>query len=246
MKAPSSSNDPHETKRQNTYDSRESWLRAATTELRPYFESVGHKLPEKIRFAVAFPSTGRKGNRVGECWHASTSEDEHFEIIVRADLAEPVEVLGVLVHELVHAALPADAGHGKIYRGAAQKIGLEGKMRHALPGKLLNDRLNELAAILGPLPHARLRIERGANDKGPADRPKKQGTQLLKACECVECAKGAVPYILRITATPLREVGPPHCPKHGAISVELPDDEEMGRDLPEQPAEPELVEPEGV
>ena len=37
---------------------------------------------------IAFPSTGRKGKRVGELWHAATSDDESFEVIVRADIAE--------------------------------------------------------------------------------------------------------------------------------------------------------------
>src|SRR5271163_3147815 len=105
---------------------------------------------------------------VGECWHSSTSADEHYEIIVRADLAEPEKVLGVLVHELVHAVVPVDAKHGKRYRDAAVKIGLQGKMVHALPGELLQKRLDDLAASLGPLPHARLDIERGADNRGPA------------------------------------------------------------------------------
>src|ERR1700730_16482913 len=118
----------------NTHDTREGWLKAATSELRTHFENSGYPLPEKIRFAIGFPSTGRKGNRVGECWHSSTSADDHFEIFIRADQSDPVEVLGILVHELVHAVLPITAGHGKLYKAAALKIGLEGKMRHAMPG----------------------------------------------------------------------------------------------------------------
>src|SRR5271165_2018059 len=94
----------------NRHDFRESWLRAAAAELRPYFASVGYPLPDNIRFAIAFTSTGRKGQRVGECWHSSTSDDATYEIFIRADLAEPVEVLGVLVKELVHTALPSDSG----------------------------------------------------------------------------------------------------------------------------------------
>ena len=121
----------------NVHDTREGWLRAATNELRPYFDGCSYPLPDKIRFAIGFPSTGRKGNRVGECWHSSTSADEHFEIFIRADLSEPEKVLGVLVHELVHAVVPVDAKHGKKYRDAAVKIGLQGKMVHAMPGILL-------------------------------------------------------------------------------------------------------------
>ena len=137
--------------RPNSHDTRESWLRAASNELRPYFQTCGLTIPENIRFAIAFPSTGRRGARIGECWHSSTSDDGNFEIIIRADIADPVEVLGVLVHELVHAVLPVDAGHGTLYKQAAVKVGLEGKMRHAMPSQLLRPRLVEIAEILGAL-----------------------------------------------------------------------------------------------
>src|SRR5271170_2635909 len=182
-----------DTAKKNTHDSRESWLRSATAALRSYFESCGFVLPENIRFAIAFPSTGRRGARIGECWHSSASDDGNFEIIVRADIADPVEVLGVLVHELVHVVLPVDAGHGKLYRDAAIRIGLEGKMRQALPNQLLRPRLVELAESLGALPHGRLNIERGRENR-PADQPKKQSARLLKA----ECGGEACGYTVRI------------------------------------------------
>src|SRR5277367_3241368 len=205
----------NEETRKNSHDTRESWLRAATRGLTPYFASCGLVIPENIRHAIAFPSTGRKGARIGECWHSSTSDDGNFEIIVRADIADPVEVLGVLVHELIHAVLPADAGHGKLYKEAAIKIGLEGQMRHALPSQLLHPRLVELAESLGTLPHARLNIERG-RDNRPADQPKKQRARLLKA----ECAGHGCGYTVRITAKWVDELGAPHCPKHGAMAID--------------------------
>lgn len=202
----------------NTHNSREAWLREAASELRPYFASCGYRLPENIRFAIAFPSTGRKGKRVGECWHSATSDDGHYEIFIRADLAEPVCVLGVLAKELVHTALPLNSGHGKIFKAAALKVGLQGPMRSATPGILLQNRLVELAATLGPLPHAQLHIERGPSISAPVDRPKKQGTRMLKA----ECSGPGCGYTVRITAKWVRDLGPPHCPKHGAMKVELP------------------------
>ena len=206
----------------NRHDSRESWLRSATVALRPYFQTCGFSVPENIRFAIAFPSTGRRGARIGECWHSSTSDDGTFEIIVRADIADPVEVLGVLVHELIHAVLPIDAGHGKLYKEAAIKIGLEGPMRHALPNQLLRPRLVELAESLGALPHARLNIDRG-RDNRPADQPKKQRTRLLKA----ECGGAGCGYTVRITAKWVDDIGAPLCPKHGAMTVDRPEGDEV-------------------
>ena len=77
------------------------------------------------------------------------------------------------------------------------------------------------AATLGPLPHARLNIERGADNRGPADREKKQTTRMLKA-ECEVEGRG---FIVRVAASQVKNVGPPLCPKHGAMSVDLPEDE---------------------
>ena len=223
----------------NRHDLREGWLRAAAGELRPYFASVGYPLPDNIRFAIAFPSTGRKGKRMGECWHSASSEDGHYEIFLRADLSEPVDVLGVLVKELVHTALPDDAGHGRLFKAAALKIGLQGPMRKATPGVLLQERLEALAASLGPLPHARLHIEQSpliAVAPAPAtalDRPKKQRARMLKA----ECPVEGCHYLVRVAARHVREIGPPPCPKHGPMPVEMPADDASDGDTAREAGE---------
>jgi hypothetical protein len=212
--------------RSNQPDTREGWLRAATSELRSYFNECGYTIPDNLRFAIAFTSTGRKGKRVGECWHSSTSDDAHYEIFLRADLAEPVEVLAVLVKELVHTLLPPNAGHGKLFKAAAIKIGLQGPMRQARPGPLLHDRLKALADTLGPLPHARLDISQQSMVARvvPVGQPKKQRARMLKAeCEVEGCG-----YVVRVAATHARTKGPPGCPVHGAMRVDLPAvDEEL-------------------
>lgn len=202
----------------NDQSSRESYLRAATNELRPFFEKHGLSIPEKVRFAVAFTSSGKKGKVAGECWHAGASDDGHHEIIIRADFSDPAEVIGILVHELVHASLPPEAKHGKLFREAALRIGLEGQMRHAMPGPVLKERLNALAASLGPFPHARLNFDRMTlAGLVASDRPKKQGTRMLKA----ECAAAGCGYTVRVAARWITECGPPHCPLHGSMQTEL-------------------------
>lgn len=219
----------------NRHTTREAWLQTATKELRVHFDSVKLPLPEKIRLAIAFPSTGRKGKRKGECWHSGNSDDAHFEIFIRADIAEPIEVLGILVKELVHAALPDGATHGKLFKGAAIKVGLEGKMREAQPTILLQNRLEQIAATLGPLPHARLHIEEApltAIAPPPAkalDKPKKQKTRMLKA----ECMKEDCGYLVRVSATQARTIGKPICPKHGEMHVEFPANDEDETSAPE-------------
>src|SRR4051795_4323606 len=224
--------------KQNLHDTREAWLRSATRELTAHFLEHGYQLPDKIRFAIAFTSTGRKG-RIGECWDASISDDKHYEIFIRADLADPVEVLGVLVKELVHTLLPIEAGHGKEFKAVALKIGLAGAMRRARPGPLLQKRLSELAANLGPLPHARLNIERGVNGRISADKPKKQTARLLKA----ECDAPGCGYNVRLVSKWVK-LGPPGCPVHGPMKVTVPS--EPGPEDEAGPDEPPAVPAEAV
>jgi hypothetical protein len=226
----------------NDYSSREAWLRAATNELRPHFLKLGLVIPEAIRFSIAFTSAGKKGKVAGEVWPAEATDDGHCELIIRADFADPLDVLGILVHQLIHAALPPDAKHGKPFRDAALRLGLEGPMRHALPGASLRERLNALATVLGPLPHARLNFDRMSLDGvAAADRPKKQTTRMLKA----ECLATGCGYTARVAARWIKDCGPPHCPLHGAMTApplppcDAPGDEDEADPIFEQAAQSE-------
>ncbi len=206
----------HYMKTENTHTTRESWLRSATDQLRPYFQKFDYTLPEKIRLAIAFPSSGKRGKVIGECWHPVASEDQHFEIIIRADVADPYEVLSVLVQQLIRTLLPPTAKYGKDFKSIARRIGLEGKMREAEPGPILRERLNDLAANLGPLPHGKL------NFMGLANAPKKQQARMFKA-ECPICD-----YLIRLSAKNVMK-GLPVCPvdaAHGAFVCDLPDGDE--------------------
>jgi hypothetical protein len=227
----------------NTHDTRESWLRAAMVMIAPIFDQAGHPLPDTRRAAIGFTSRGGKGNCVGECWHSSASADAHFEIFIRPDKADPIEVLGILAHELVHAAVPVGSGHGPIYKELALKIGLEGKMRHALPGMHLAEKLEAMAADLGPFPHAS--IDLTWRESAPR---KKQKTNMLKAaCPGGPNADGepeSCDYVVRLTKLHA-EKGPPLCGVHKVeMRIEWPESEdEDAEPVPEGDAD--AGEPEG-
>lgn len=189
----------------NLHNSRDEWLRSATDELRPIFAAADVELPTNIRFSIAFPSTGRRSKRVGECWDPSASDDGYANVIIRADQADPVEVLGVLTHELVHAGVGNAAGHGKLFKRAALAVGLTGKMRSTTIGDRLRDDLTRIASVVGPLPHGKL------NWDGLSDKPKKQTARMLKVW-CPACD-----YVGRFAKTHLIETGPPLCPLHGLM-----------------------------
>ena len=181
----------------------EEWLRAASMEFADDFERAGYEMPSRMRFAIAFPSTGRFGKRVGECWADDISRDHTHEIFIRADRDDPIEVLSILVHEIVHALVGSAAKHGPLFRKCALAIGLEGPMRHTTASPPLVDRLTEIAGKIGPLPHAALDWTK---------RPK-QTTRLLKA----QCLCG---YTARVARLWVDRLGAPHCPRHGEMTLE--------------------------
>lgn len=193
----------------NNHTTREGWLMAAADALVPLFKGAGYAIPQNIRYAIAFPSTGMKGQRLGECWQPSSSGDAHYTIIIRADIEHAETVLDILTHEIVHAAVPSGSGHGKVFKKCALAVGLEGKMTATVAGDQLRSTLAHIAAELGPLPHSKLNFAGAAEDK-----PKKQGTRMLKAmCDCG--------YTIRLTRM-WADLGLPICPLegHGAMVCE--------------------------
>ena len=55
---------------------------------------------------------------------------------------------------------------------------------------------------------------------------------MLKA-ECPLCDADGKPYVVRIAATPAREIGPPICPKHKQpLDIDFPPEMDEGEDGP--------------
>jgi hypothetical protein len=176
---------------------REQWLLHALDRMRPWYEPFGGVPP--VRVACGLPSVGAfsvKKRRVGECWNPAASADGVSEIFVSPTVADSVEVLGILAHEIVHAVVGCKHGHKGPFRRAALGIGLRGKMTATVPGDELAERLHALVGVLGAYPHATL-------DRSMR---KKQGTRMLKV-ECPDCG-----YTCRVTRKWLDSSGTPTCP----------------------------------
>ena len=185
---------------------REGWLNQVALALLPTFSAHGYTLP-KFRLAVGFPSTGRRGSRIGECWDSTASKDGVFEIMVRPDRDDPVDVAQILTHELCHAAVGIPVGHGPPFRKAARAMLLEGKLTATVAGPAFKAFIAPILDAIGPLPHARLNLG------GLATTPKKQSTRMIK-CTCEECG-----YLVRTASKWIDAMGPPHCPEHGLMDV---------------------------
>jgi len=184
-----------------THDTREAWLNAGIAALRPHFGQAGYTVPDNVRVTCGWPSKSalaRKNKRIGECWSDSASKGKVFEIFISPTLAEPVKVLDVLTHELVHATIGLKAKHGKVFKRCALAVGLEGKMRSTHAGAELVKTLTGYAATLGRYPHDEL--------EHMTTGERKQGTRLLKA-ECGVCG-----YTVRVTRKWLDAAGAPLCP----------------------------------
>jgi hypothetical protein len=168
---------------------REGWLEALTALLRPVFEEAEKPLPETIRVSCGFPSTGARSKRVGEhhratsfssgiCKNNNSEETERSEIFITPYENQSLEVAGILLHELCHAALPSGTKHGKPFKELATKLGLEGRMTATTIGEKAKELLEPLIEKLGPYPHSEMvrSFGRGA--------PTEQARLVTVRCGC--------------------------------------------------------------
>lgn len=178
------------------FDNRESWLESAVEELQAEFSQL--HTAEPVRVTCGFPSRsalGRRTRRIGECWDGTAAADNRAQLSITPLLADPVEVLAVLVHELVHAAVGCEHGHKAPFKRVATDVGLEGKMTATVAGEGLRQRLNAIADRLGPYPHVALKPV-------VKERP---GSRLLRA-ECPACGT-----LIRVTQKVVDSPGLPFC-----------------------------------
>jgi len=151
-----------------THATREDWLIAASAIISP---EIGAP-PSYV--SVGFPKgrSGKKGRRIGECWDGRLSADGRAHMFLCPTLADPLDFLSTLAHELCHAATPG-AGHKKPFIEKARAFGLVKPWTATTPSPECAERLRALAAQLGPFPHAPLALVE-----------KKKQTSRMRLYEC--------------------------------------------------------------
>ncbi len=103
-------------------------------------------LADKCHVSYGFPSISAlapKERRIGESWQEAGAEA----IFINPCLFERgnhIQVLGVLIHELIHIQIGVDKGHRNGFKAAMNYVGLTGKPTATEVGKNLLDRLNAL------------------------------------------------------------------------------------------------------
>lgn len=161
---------------------REQWLNEFTRACRPKFMEAGYPLPNEVRCSIGHPSKGIRSKVIGECWSSAASADGHVEIFIRPSLqSDTSRIADVLTHELIHAALGTEEGHGKTFGKVARFLGLEGKLTATTAGEQWHLWADPILAKLGPLPGAALAA--GAELAGGK---KKQTTRMIKL-SCDQC-----------------------------------------------------------
>lgn len=153
------------------HDTREGWLSHGTALISPRFEDAGYRMPERLKVACGFAPGARGGKALGVCISPKASAEGMTEMFISPTISDAQTVLGVLVHEMVHAAVGVEAGHGAAFKAACSKIGLTGKATSAMPDAGLNAWLMaEVLPMLGAYPHAAVDI----------NARKKQSTRMIK------------------------------------------------------------------
>ena len=192
------------------YTTREQWLNAFAKLAKPHFERVGAPLPDKLRIGVGFTSTGARGKRIGECWSQAASADGHFEIFLAPTTQTDSRIADILTHELIHAAVGLDAGHGPKFKKVALALGLGGKMTNTVAEQGWYEWALPILDALGAMPYAAL-------SSGKSSAKPKQRTNLLKV-ECSSCG-----WLARVTNKHIEPYSALRCPDpdcSGSLMVE--------------------------
>ena len=187
---------------------REDWLQSAVGELRPLL--IEAEAPEfltpHVSVGWAKGARGGNGKTIGQCWDKRASGDkERAHIFISPELTDPIEVLAVLLHEMVHAAVGTECGHRGPFRKVAKATGLEGKMTATFAGEILQKKLGWVRKALGEYPHP------GLNGQTR----KKPGSRMIKV-QCWSCG-----CIARMTRKWIELLPPPTCGCGCEMEVEL-------------------------
>ncbi len=194
-------------------ENREEWLTKAVKKFEvELFKTHGYKVP-KVKVSVGLPYGRGSKKAVAQHWKPAASADGLGSIFMSPTVDDGVVVIGTLIHEMVHAAVGNEAGHGPIFKKCALAVGLEGKMKSTTSTPGLIEKIKKLIKDIGPYPHARLDL---------GQRPtKKQSTRMLKV-QCVHCG-----FVCRAAISKILLSGVPLCGcNHKPMEFEMPETSE--------------------
>jgi hypothetical protein len=111
-------------------------------------------LPEAPARACVSVSITTRRQAIGQHFLNYKAKDGNdFIAIHPKNFTDPVEVLRVETHEMIHTIVPL-AGHGKEFRLIAKAIGFTAPWKQTPASKELQKKLQKMSKALGPLPRA--------------------------------------------------------------------------------------------
>lgn len=187
---------------------RETWLENATEHLSRILHTAAAIEVPRVRVAAGWPSRGGtslKKRVLGECWKPSVAKDGISQIFLNPMMDDPIQILGTLTHELIHAWDKGEHGHRGPFVEAAKAVGLTKPWTATSVGPDLKPLLVEVAETLGEYPHSPLT---------PSVQRAPQTTRMLKLT--ADCCG----YIARTTRKWI-EFGLPSCPCGNEMILEV-------------------------
>ena len=137
----------------------------------------------EVRVSCGWPVRGGVALRrrvIGQCFAPTVCQDGKPQIFISPTLSDGVEVLGTLLHELIHASVGCQHGHKKVFSQAARAVGLAGSPTATVVGEQMRPLLVSYIERVGPYPHASIQPQLKA----------KVGSRLrLYQCGCVPPVK---------------------------------------------------------
>ena len=139
------------------HTTREGWLEAAKNRLSAeFFCGETPPLPERTQCSCSWMF--RSAKAIGQCITPQASADGTTHILICPTQDHPIDVLGILLHEMIHAAVGVEFGHGKPFKDVMKRVGLKGKATATFveDGTDLYGFMSALSGDLGVYPHAAL------------------------------------------------------------------------------------------
>lgn len=151
---------------------REAWLELATSKLWALFPARSEAWPA-MKVSVGFPKGGR--HLRGQCWPPEASGDETTtHIFICPSELDVVTILGILLHEQVHAVVGCQEKHKGNFVKVAKSLGFMPKWTSSSNrSEGLTQKLQDLAKGLPAYPHVTLT---------PAQKDKQTTRQKLWVC----------------------------------------------------------------
>ena len=128
---------------------REQYLQSVVTHFRRDLKKVGITVPP-VHISVGMTGQGRT---IGLTYARLHSPDNCNQIFLTPEISDTDDAIGVVAHEVVHAILDCEYGHGREFTLLARHLGLTKPYAVVTAGPILIEKMKKIRSSLGKYPH---------------------------------------------------------------------------------------------